>query len=70
MSTDILNQTLDIIKDADWMDTNSKAKAIDKATNIKLQVGYPDFYDNLTYIESSKQVDLYAFKDVYNLINN
>ena len=66
MSSDILNQTLDIIKDADWMDTNSKAKAIDKATNIKLKVGYPDFYDNLTYIESSKQVDLYIFKHVCN----
>ena len=66
MSSDILNQTLDIIKDADWMDTNSKAKALDKATNIKLQVGYPDFYDNLTYIELSKQVDLYTFKHVYN----
>ena len=70
MSSDILNQTLDIIKDADWMDTNSKAKALDKATNIKLQVGYPEFYDNLTYIESSKQVDLSIFEHVYNLKNN
>ena len=59
MSEEVLNEMFDIIKRADWMDTNSKAKALEKAANINQQIGYPDYYDNLTYIESNNKVVFY-----------
>ena len=63
MSEEIFKEMLEIVKMADWMDTNSKAKAFEKAANINKKIGYPDYYDNLTYIESSNQV-VSIYKDV------
>ena len=53
MSQEILYEMMEIIKESDWMDANSKSKAIEKASNINQQIAYPDYYDNETYIETN-----------------
>lgn len=40
------------------MDAQSKAKAIEKANYIKPQIAYPDYYDNLTFVQTTFTVRL------------
>ena len=39
-----------------WMDKESKKKAMEKANYIKPQIGYPDQYDNVTYVAQNFNV--------------
>ena len=45
-----------MIKESDWMDDTSKAKALEKAHYINKQVGYPDSFDDPNYIETHNNV--------------
>lgn len=40
----IKNELLNSIKNNDWMEDNTKIKAIDKLNNISIKIGYPDKY--------------------------
>lgn len=50
MTNNILNEFKVMLQENTWMDATSRAKAIEKANYIKPQIGYPDYYDNATYI--------------------
>lgn len=53
MTTSILNEFKVMLQENSWMDETSKAKAIEKANYIKPQIAYPDYYDNMTYIDKN-----------------
>ena len=42
-----------MLQENTWMDATSKAKAIEKANYIEPQIGYPDYFDNATYVKTN-----------------
>jgi membrane metallo-endopeptidase-like protein 1 len=64
----IRNSMIDLIQGADWMDADSKAKAVVKEQAIYENIGYPDYIagDNTTQLEEMYKE--YVFNQSY--INN
>lgn len=58
-----------MIQENTWMDAQSKTKAIEKANYIKPQIGYPDFYDNASYVAQKYNVQKMNFKSKIRSIN-
>ena len=56
MTNNILNEFKVMLQENTWMDATSRAKAIEKANYIKPQIGYPDYYDNATFISTNFNV--------------
>ena len=56
MTNNLLNEMKIMIQESTWMDAESKTKAIEKANYIKPQIGYPDFYDNTSYVAQNYNV--------------
>lgn len=56
ITKNILNEFKRMLQQNTWMDATSKAKAIEKANTIRPQIGYPDNYDNRTYVENTFNV--------------
>ena len=56
MTNNILNEFKVMLQENTWMDATSRAKAIEKANYIKPQIGYPDYYDNTTFISTNFNV--------------
>jgi predicted metalloendopeptidase len=52
----ILNEIKVMLQENTWMDATSKAKAIEKANYIEPQIGYPDYFDNATYVKKTFNV--------------
>lgn len=50
MVDNILNEFKLILKNVDWMDSESKEKAMEKANNIDVKMAYPEFTYNDTYL--------------------
>jgi len=48
----ILDTFVDNLKTNSWMDEQTKRKAVEKARNILLVVGYPEWYKNTGFIET------------------
>ncbi|RNA08868.1 endothelin-converting enzyme 1-like isoform X1 [Brachionus plicatilis] len=55
MILNIQNEFKNMLKQLDWMDSKSKQLAIDKANNIDIRIGFPEFSYNNTHME-----DLYS----------
>ena len=51
MIYNIRNEFIKILKEVDWMDTESKAVALEKADKMDIKIGYPDYIYNDTYLE-------------------
>ena len=47
----VRTEFLTMIKNAHWMDSQSQSLSIEKATHIDLQVAYPEFIFNTTYLD-------------------
>lgn len=58
MTNNLLNELKIMIQENTWMDAQSKAKAIEKANYIKPQIAYPDYYDNVTFVQATFTVRL------------
>ncbi len=52
MIENIRAEFISMLKDNNWMDTESKQKAKEKAEYIDVKVGYPDYTYNNTYLDS------------------
>ncbi len=50
MINKIIDEFKEILNESDWMDKESKLKALEKASNIDIKIGYPDFIKNDTYL--------------------
>lgn len=48
-----------MLQENNWMDETSKAKAIEKANYIEPQIGYPDYFDNVTYVKTNFNVTIH-----------
>lgn len=46
----------EMLVDNKWMDDESKNRVRDKANNVKLEIGYPAYYKNLTFIKTNYNV--------------
>jgi predicted metalloendopeptidase len=59
--TEMVHEILDVFKQRlrsnEWMDKESKIKALEKADLILPKVGYPAYFYNRTYIEENFQVN-------------
>ena len=51
MFEEIRKEFLQILQNIDWMDKNTKEKAIEKAEAITHYIGYPEELSNITKIE-------------------
>ena len=60
MTNNILNEFKVMLQENTWMDATSKAKAIEKANYIKTDIGYPDYYDNITFVKTKFNVIVYC----------
>ena len=52
MTSNILNEFKQILKQVPWMDLHSRQAALEKADAIKPQIAYPDIIFNNTYLEN------------------
>ena len=62
MTENIMSEFKIILEDLEWMDDESKEKALEKADYIKSQIGYPDVFDNEEYLNSNFNVSLKKYK--------
>ena len=70
MTNNLLNELKIMIQDNTWMDAQSKAKAIEKANYIRPQIAYPDYYDNVTFVQTTFTVRaLFIYPIKYELLN-
>jgi predicted metalloendopeptidase len=51
MVSNLLNEFKDIISESDWMDSDSKKKALEKADFIDIKIGYSEKIFNQTYMD-------------------
>lgn len=58
MTRNIVNEFKAILDENEWMDKKSKIRALEKADFIKTQIGYPDDYDNTTYVNIKYNVGM------------
>ena len=56
MTNDILNEWKKTLREEKWLDEESRRNALEKADYIQLEIGYPDYYDNLNFINSNYNV--------------
>ena len=61
MTKRILVEFKSMLNKTDWMDDESKERAKEKANYVKLQVGYPEYYENLTFIQENYNVSFCFF---------
>ena len=62
MVANILNEFKFILTNVDWMDNESKVKAMEKANNIDVKMAYPEFIYNDTHLNTLYNVNLFRFK--------
>lgn len=56
MTNDILNEWKKTLREEKWLDEESRRNALEKADYIQLEIGYPDYYDNLSFINNNYNV--------------
>ncbi len=71
MAVNIVNELKQSIETRDWMTAPTKARALDKLTQLNIKVGYPDKWkdyagvvvDRSTYLDDVLSADRYAVRD-------
>lgn len=53
----ILAEFKKILDEIDWMDEESRDRAHEKADLVRLEIGYPDYYKNMTFIQNNYNVN-------------
>jgi len=62
MVANIINEFKFILTNVDWMDNESKVKAMEKANNIDVKMAYPEFTYNDTHLNTLYNVSLFRLK--------
>lgn len=65
MALRILAEFKEILDEIDWMDEESRQRAHEKADLVSLNIGYPDYYKNSTYIKNNFNVISFFFKFIF-----
>jgi membrane metallo-endopeptidase-like protein 1 len=63
MIENIRSEFVNILNETDWLDQESRRLALDKANNLDIKVGYPEFLFNDTHLnEIYEKVNKYPEK--------